>query len=69
MGGLFSLNALIEYPDIFGFAGCFSVHWIGIKPIDYFLLPLRMKVMLVVYRSIKEISKIFDQHLFWYFYG
>ena len=44
MGGLFSLNALIEYPDIFGFAGCFSVHWIGIKPIDYFLLPFRMKV-------------------------
>ena len=44
MGGLFSLNALIEYPDIFGFAGCFSVHWIGIKPIDYFLLPFRIKV-------------------------
>lgn len=44
MGALFSLNALIEYPDIFGFAGCFSVHWIGIKPIDYFLLPFRMKV-------------------------
>ena len=41
MGGLLALNAIIEYPDIFGFAGCFSVHWIGIKPIDYFFLPIR----------------------------
>ena len=44
MGGLFALNAIIEYPDTFGFAGCFSVHWIGIKPIDYLLLSIRKKV-------------------------
>tara|TARA_B000000557_G_scaffold260817_1_gene258765 strand:- start:504 stop:1436 length:933 start_codon:yes stop_codon:yes gene_type:complete len=44
MGGLISLNAILEYPDTFGFAGCFSVHWIGIKPMDFVLLPIRNKV-------------------------
>ncbi|MFW5714009.1 MAG: alpha/beta hydrolase [Brevefilum sp.] len=27
MGGLISLYALVEYPEIFGGAGCFSTHW------------------------------------------
>lgn len=27
MGGLISLYALIEYPDVFGSAGCLSTHW------------------------------------------
>lgn len=27
MGGLISLYALIEYPDVFGAAGCLSTHW------------------------------------------
>lgn len=27
MGGLISLYALTEYPDIFGMAGCISTHW------------------------------------------
>ena len=27
MGGLISLYALIEYPDMFGGAGCLSTHW------------------------------------------
>lgn len=27
MGGLISLYALVEYPEIFGKAGCFSTHW------------------------------------------
>ncbi len=27
MGGLISLHALIEHPDIFGGAGCLSTHW------------------------------------------
>ncbi len=27
MGGLISLYALIEYPDLFGGAGCLSTHW------------------------------------------
>ncbi len=44
MGGLLALNAIIEHPSTFGFAGCFSVHWIGIKPIDFVLLSFRNKV-------------------------
>lgn len=27
MGGLISLYALVEYPHVFGGAGCFSTHW------------------------------------------
>ena len=27
MGGLISLYALVEYPDVFGKAGCVSTHW------------------------------------------
>jgi enterochelin esterase-like enzyme len=29
MGGLISLYALCEYPEIFGGAACLSTHWIG----------------------------------------
>ena len=44
MGGLAALNALIEHPDLFGFAGCISTHWVGIKPMEYVLLPLVGKI-------------------------
>ena len=44
MGGLAALNALIEHPDLFGFAGCISTHWVGIKPFEYVLLPLVRKI-------------------------
>ena len=36
MGGLISLYALVEYPDIFGGAGCFSTHW---PAVDRVILP------------------------------
>lgn len=29
MGGLISMYAMFEYPDIFGSAACLSTHWIG----------------------------------------
>lgn len=29
MGGLISIYALCEYPEVFGGAGCLSTHWIG----------------------------------------
>lgn len=32
MGGLISLYALCEYPDVFGGAACMSTHWPGIMP-------------------------------------
>ena len=31
MGGLSALNMSIENPEIFGFVGCISTHWVGIK--------------------------------------
>ena len=30
MGGLISMYAICEYPDVFGGAGCLSTHWPGI---------------------------------------
>ena len=44
MGGLISLNALIELPHRFGFAASVSTHWIGIRPLDYALLPFRSEI-------------------------
>ncbi|TVZ57898.1 putative alpha/beta superfamily hydrolase [Flavobacteriaceae bacterium MAR_2010_105] len=32
MGGLMSVYALSEYPDIFGGAACLSTHWVGAMP-------------------------------------
>lgn len=32
MGGLISMYALCEYPEVFGGAACLSTHWIGFAP-------------------------------------
>jgi predicted peptidase len=32
MGGLISMYAVCEYPNIFGAAACISTHWPGVKP-------------------------------------
>lgn len=34
MGGLISMYALCEYPDVFGKAACLSTHWIGLKNVQ-----------------------------------
>lgn len=34
MGGLISMYALCEYPNIFGGAACLSTHWPGIMPFE-----------------------------------
>jgi enterochelin esterase-like enzyme len=50
MGGLVSMYALVEYPDVFGGAACLSTHWPGIEakegnPIpDAFVRYLREKL-------------------------
>ena len=44
MGGLSALNTILEYPELFGFAGCLSTHWIGIKPFEYITLPFRKRI-------------------------
>ena len=42
MGSLSALNTVIENPNLFGFVGCISTHWIGIKPSVYFLRLLNL---------------------------
>lgn len=32
MGGLISMYAMCEYPEIFGAAACISTHWVGLMP-------------------------------------
>lgn len=32
MGGLISMYAICEYPEVFGSAACLSTHWIGFMP-------------------------------------
>ncbi|MCA0132570.1 alpha/beta hydrolase [Winogradskyella alexanderae] len=32
MGGLMSMYAVSEYPEVFGGAGCISTHWVGATP-------------------------------------
>lgn len=34
MGGLMSMYAVSEYPEVFGGAACLSTHWVGTQPID-----------------------------------
>lgn len=34
MGGLISLYALCEYPQVFGRAACLSTHWVGVLELD-----------------------------------
>ena len=43
MGGLSALNMSIENPEIFGFVGCISTHWVGIKTVSYTHLTLPTK--------------------------
>ncbi len=39
MGGLMSMYALCEYPNVFGAAACLSTHWPGAAPVDDNPLP------------------------------
>jgi predicted alpha/beta superfamily hydrolase len=34
MGGLMSMYAISEYPEVFGGAACVSTHWVGAMPMD-----------------------------------
>ncbi|WBU88621.1 alpha/beta hydrolase [Cellulophaga omnivescoria] len=39
MGGLMSMYAISEYPNVFGGAACLSTHWVGFKPMENNVLP------------------------------
>ncbi|AXG68618.1 enterobactin/ferric enterobactin esterase [Kordia sp. SMS9] len=34
MGGLISMYAMCEYPEVFSAAACISTHWVGISPME-----------------------------------
>ena len=72
MGAIAALNAILEHPELFGFAGCFSTHWIGIKPLEYLTLPFRKKIQgdqttidsIISY--VKARSKNLDSHYIYF---
>ena len=34
MGGLISMYAMCEYPEVFSAAACISTHWVGVMPME-----------------------------------
>ena len=71
MGRLSALNMSIENPEIFGFVGCISTHWVGIKISEYLILPFRMKISgdesttKAIQKYIKKnVSKLSSQKLY-----
>ncbi|WP_237067669.1 alpha/beta hydrolase [Microbulbifer guangxiensis] len=52
MGGLISLYALLEYPQIFSAAAAISTHWPGIKPEDD--LPVAAAIRAYVERNLPQ---------------
>jgi enterochelin esterase-like enzyme len=43
MGGLVSMYAMLEYPEIFGGAACLSTHWYGIHIDNDFMAPVLLR--------------------------
>jgi enterochelin esterase-like enzyme len=39
MGGLMSMYAISEYPEVFSGAACMSTHWPGVTPVEDYSLP------------------------------
>ena len=71
MGGLSAINITLEYPEMFGFVGSFSTHWVGIQISEYITLPIRMEIngdeatTLAIKRYVLEsIDKITDQKFY-----
>ena len=63
MGGLISMYAICEYPNVFGGAGCLSTHWPGIFTLDNNPVPdIFIQYMQTHLPSPKD-------HLFYFDYG
>ena len=58
MGGLISIYALCEYPNIFGGAACLSTHWPGIFKADN-PFPKAMQVYLKTHLPLAKKHKIY----------
>lgn len=63
MGGLISLYALCEYPDVFSGAACMSTHWPGIMPSKINPVPS------VFYKYVEENLPAPDTHKLYFDYG
>jgi hypothetical protein len=63
MGGLISMYALCEYPNIFGGAACLSTHWPGIFSVDNNPIPNAFL------NYFKETIPSPENHLFYFDFG
>lgn len=59
MGGLMSMYAICEYPDVFSGAACLSTHWPGANPIDNNPLPEAIFKYLEAHAPNPETHKIY----------
>ena len=59
MGGLMSMYAICEYPEVFGGAACLSTHWPGANPIENNPLPKAIFKYMEVNFPIVETHKIY----------
>ena len=63
MGGLMSMYAISEYPNIFSGAACISTHWIGAAPIEDNPLPK------VIFNYMKSYLPDSSTHKIYFDYG
>lgn len=63
MGGLISLYAICEYPDVFGGAACISTHWPGVFSTENNPIPAAF------YAYIDQYLPIFKTHKIYFDYG
>lgn len=63
MGGLISMYALCEYPDVFGGAACLSTHWVGIFRVENNPIPA------VLMRYLKENLPAPNKHRIYFDHG
>ncbi|KUJ83718.1 esterase [Microbulbifer flavimaris] len=63
MGGLISLYAMLEYPQVFSAAAAISTHWLGIKPDD------QLPVAAAIRTYLKENLPAPGRHRFYFDHG
>jgi enterochelin esterase-like enzyme len=62
MGGLISLYAICQYPDVFGGAACLSTHWTGIFQLEHNPFPAAMLKYLQTHLPSSQNHKIYFDH-------
>jgi enterochelin esterase-like enzyme len=63
MGGLISMYAICEYPEIFGGAACISTHWPGVMPSKNNPIPAS------IFEYMKQHVPSPQTHIFYFDYG